>query len=88
MATLDWPECTLVEVIPCKVSGAPLLRNTHLPVEAITGTMTLSAMRDYRRSPLRKRRVATRKAASTLLEPFSTIGPSINFRRSFESPVR
>jgi uncharacterized protein (DUF433 family) len=27
----------LVEVIPGKVSGAPLLKNTRLPVEAITG---------------------------------------------------
>jgi len=26
-----------VEVIPGKVSGVPLLRNTRLPVEAITG---------------------------------------------------
>jgi uncharacterized protein (DUF433 family) len=37
MATLDWSECPLVEVIPGKVSGAPLLKNTRLPVEAITG---------------------------------------------------
>jgi len=37
MATVDWSECSLVEVIPGKVSGAPLLKNTRLPVEAITG---------------------------------------------------
>ena len=37
MATIDWSECPLVEVIPGKVSGAPLLKNTRLPVEAITG---------------------------------------------------
>lgn len=37
MAALDWSDCPLVEVIPGKVSGAPLLRNTRLPVEAITG---------------------------------------------------
>ena len=37
MATLDWPDCPLVEVIPGKVSGAPLLKNTRLPVDAITG---------------------------------------------------
>ena len=37
MATVDWSECPLVEVIPGKVSGAPLLKNTRLPVEAITG---------------------------------------------------
>ncbi len=36
-ATVDWSECPLVEVFPGKVSGAPLLRNTRLPVEAITG---------------------------------------------------
>jgi len=37
MATIDWSQCPLVEVIPGKVSGAPLLKNTRLPVEAITG---------------------------------------------------
>ena len=37
MATLDWSDCPLVEVIPGKVSGVPLLKNTRLPVDAITG---------------------------------------------------
>ena len=37
MATIDWSGCPLVEVIPGKVSGAPLLKGTRLPVEAITG---------------------------------------------------
>ena len=37
MAQFDWSDCPLVEVIPGKVSGAPLLKNTRLPVEAITG---------------------------------------------------
>jgi uncharacterized protein (DUF433 family) len=37
METLDWSDCSLVEVIPGKVSGVPLLMNTRLPVEAITG---------------------------------------------------
>ncbi len=37
MATLDWSDCPLVEVVPGKVSGAPLLKGTRLPVEAITG---------------------------------------------------
>ena len=37
METLDWSQCPLVEVIPGKVSGAPLLKDTRLPVEAITG---------------------------------------------------
>ena len=37
MTSVDWSECPLVEIIPGKVSGAPLLKNTRLPVEAITG---------------------------------------------------
>jgi len=35
--TVDWSECPLVEVIPGKVSGVPLLKNTRLPVDAVTG---------------------------------------------------
>jgi uncharacterized protein (DUF433 family) len=34
--TVDWSGCSLVEVVAGKVSGAPLLKNTRLPVEAIT----------------------------------------------------
>ena len=37
MGTVDWSDCPLVEVIPGKVSRAPLLNNTRLPVDAITG---------------------------------------------------
>jgi uncharacterized protein (DUF433 family) len=37
MASINWSDCPLVEVIPGKVSGAPLLKNTRLPVDAITG---------------------------------------------------
>lgn len=37
VAAVDWSECPLVEVIPGKVSGAPLLKDTRLPIEAITG---------------------------------------------------
>jgi uncharacterized protein (DUF433 family) len=37
IAILDWSDCPLVEVIPGKVSGVPLLKNTRLPVDAITG---------------------------------------------------
>jgi uncharacterized protein (DUF433 family) len=33
---IDWSGCDLVEVIPGKVSGAPLLKGTRLPVSAIT----------------------------------------------------
>lgn len=32
---INWTGCELVERIPGKVSGAPLLKNTRLPVEAI-----------------------------------------------------
>ena len=32
---IDWTGCELVEQIPGNVSGAPLLKNTRLPVEAI-----------------------------------------------------
>jgi hypothetical protein len=34
---MDWSDCPLVEVIPGEVSGAPLLKNTRLRCEAITG---------------------------------------------------
>ena len=32
---MDWSGCELVEVIPGKVSGAPLLKGTRLPVDVI-----------------------------------------------------
>ncbi len=32
---MDWAGCELVEVIPGKVSGAPLLVGTRIPVSAI-----------------------------------------------------
>jgi uncharacterized protein (DUF433 family) len=48
-AALDWSDCPLVEVIPGKVSGAPLLKNTRLPVDAITGNY--DAFRDEGLSP-------------------------------------
>jgi hypothetical protein len=49
MATLDSSGCPLVEVIPGKVSGAPLLKNKHLPVDAISGNY--EAFRDEGLSP-------------------------------------
>ncbi len=49
MANLDWSGCPLVEVIPGKVSGATLLKNTRLPVEAITENY--DAFRDEGLSP-------------------------------------
>lgn len=33
----DWSKCPMVEVVPGKVSGAPVLRGTRLPVSAVTG---------------------------------------------------
>ena len=32
---VDWSGCDLVEVIPGKVSGQPLIKNTRLPVQAL-----------------------------------------------------
>lgn len=37
MLAVDWSDCPLVEVVPGKVSGAPVLKNTRLPADAITG---------------------------------------------------
>jgi uncharacterized protein (DUF433 family) len=49
VATLDWSDCPLVEIVPGKVSGVPLLKSTRLPVEAITGNY--DAFRDEGMSP-------------------------------------
>ena len=49
MATVDWSDCPLVEIVSGKVSGAPLLKNTRLPVDAITGNY--DAFRDEGLSP-------------------------------------
>jgi uncharacterized protein (DUF433 family) len=49
MARIDWSDCPLVEAIPGKVSGVPLLKNTRLPVDAITGNY--DAFRDQGLSP-------------------------------------
>lgn len=35
IAPVDWAGCPLVEVIPGKVSGVPLLKGTRLPAETI-----------------------------------------------------
>jgi uncharacterized protein (DUF433 family) len=32
---IDWTQCGIVEVVPGRVSGAPVLKNTRLPVDAI-----------------------------------------------------
>jgi len=33
--TLDWSGCAEVEIIPGKVSGTPLLKNTRFPADSI-----------------------------------------------------
>ena len=32
---MDWTDCPLVEVIPGKVSGIPLLKGTRLPADTV-----------------------------------------------------
>jgi uncharacterized protein (DUF433 family) len=32
---MDWKDCPLVEIIPGKVSGAPLLKGTRLPADTV-----------------------------------------------------
>jgi uncharacterized protein (DUF433 family) len=32
---MDWSDCPLVEVVPGKVSGVPLLKGTRLPADTI-----------------------------------------------------
>ncbi len=49
METIDWSDCPWIEIVPGKVSGAPLLINTRLPVDAITGNY--DAFRDEGLSP-------------------------------------
>ena len=34
---MDWSGCELVEVIPGKVSGRPLVRGTRIPADVIVG---------------------------------------------------
>jgi uncharacterized protein (DUF433 family) len=49
MTAVDWSDCPLIEVIPGKVSGSPLLKNTRLPVYAILGNF--DAFREEGLSP-------------------------------------
>ena len=49
MASFDWSDCPSAEIIPGKVSGASLLKNTRLPVEGIAGNN--DAFRDEGMSP-------------------------------------
>jgi uncharacterized protein (DUF433 family) len=35
---MDWSGCELVEVIPGKVSGVPLIRGTRVPVDTVVAS--------------------------------------------------
>jgi uncharacterized protein (DUF433 family) len=35
MSSMDWSGCELVEVLPGKVSGAPLIKGTRVPVDQV-----------------------------------------------------
>jgi uncharacterized protein (DUF433 family) len=39
IAQVDWSDCALVESIPGKVSGAPLLKGTRMPAQTIVDNM-------------------------------------------------
>ena len=32
---IDWKHCPIVETVPGRLAGAPVLKNTRLPVDAI-----------------------------------------------------
>ncbi len=34
-AKVDWALCSIVEMVPGRLSGAPVVKNTRLPVDAI-----------------------------------------------------
>lgn len=83
---IDWSECPLVEIVPGKVSGAPLLKNPGCPYRRSPGTMMRSAIGGFRRMKrLRKRWTVIRKLAWTPSRSFFAIGPSISCRRNLES---
>lgn len=46
MATLDWSQCTAVESVPGKVSGAWVLKGTRMPVSAIFENLEAGASLD------------------------------------------
>ena len=43
MAALDWSQCPAVESVPGKVSGAWVLRDTRMPVAAISENLEAGA---------------------------------------------
>ena len=46
MATLDWSQCSAVESVPGKVSGAWVLKDTRMPVSAIFENLEAGASVD------------------------------------------
>jgi uncharacterized protein (DUF433 family) len=46
MANLDWSQCSAVESVPGKVSGAWVLRGTRMPVSAIFENLEAGASLD------------------------------------------
>ena len=46
MATLDWSQCSAVESVPVKVSGAWVLKGTRMPVSAIFENLEAGASLD------------------------------------------
>lgn len=46
MPHMDWSDCSLVEVVPGKVGGVPLVKDTRLSVAAITGNYGASDFRN------------------------------------------
>lgn len=40
-AEIDWTQCELIECVPGKVSGKPVVRGTRIMPEAITGSYEL-----------------------------------------------
>ena len=46
MAILDWSQCTAVESVPGKVSGAWVLKGTRMPVSAIFENIAAGASID------------------------------------------
>ena len=45
-ATLDWSQCSAVESVPGKVSGACVLKGTRMPVSAILENLEAGASVD------------------------------------------
>jgi len=38
---MDWSDCEIVEVIPGKVGGVPLIRGTRMPAEQVVESLEL-----------------------------------------------